>query len=218
MNSWRLKFGDIVPGIPQFKYLHAAEQLFEFEKSIGIRSTWFFRRITKPHAKFRRKLLEYDCEIAFHADKTANEEEFVKDLKYTMGEIRPLGFSKHGSARDKFEAEERGCEIYDPQRCLFLAKRYGLRYFSGNGVNPDQPHRIVDGVIYFPSAFWMYPGYMDKRYTLEWLMRNHKDKDIVVLIHPREYTDVFPKIKESIERLLCGLDDVTNFYNFIKDR
>jgi hypothetical protein len=218
LNGWRLRYGNWIPGVPQLKYLHAAEQLFEFERSIGVYGTWFFRRATKPHTKFRKKLLNYGCEIAFHADRTIYEKDFVRDLKYVMGKDDLLGFSKHGNARDESEAKEKGCEIYDPSRCLFLAKKYGFKYFSGNGVNPEQSYEIVDGVLYFPSAFWMFPGYMDdNRYTLEWLMRTHKDRDIVVLIHPREYTDVFPDIKDKIERLLCNAGEIINFRNFLRN-
>ena len=172
--------------------------------------------MTKPHSTFKEKLLRHGCEIAFHADITSDERKFISDLEYIFGKNNPFGFSKHGSIKNELEAKKKGCEVYDPDRCIYLAKKYGFTYFSGNGVNPEEPWRITDGIVYFPSAFWMSPTYMNKKYTLKWLIKNYKDKDIVVLIHPREYTDVFPKTKNLIDKLLNKVDEIMSFYNFIR--
>jgi len=216
MNRLNVRFGNFLPGIPRLEYLHDAERLFEAEKSLGIKSTWFFRRRTRPHRDFARRLLRHGCEIAFHADRTHEESIFLKDLRWTVGDNWPVGFSKHGSARNQLEAEERGCEIYDASECLGLAIRHGFKYFAGNGTDPEQSFRVIGGVVYFPGAFWMFPGYMqDTKYTLEWLIRNHRDTDVVVLIHPREYTDLYPRVKERIDTLLSRVDEVVAFRQFI---
>jgi len=105
--------------------------------------------------------------------------------------------------------------IHDPVRCLQLAKKYGFRYFSGNGTDPDQPCRIIESVVCFPSAFWMFPGYMqDRKHTLEWSIRIRKDHDVVVLIHPREYAGLFARLKEKINTFLAGVDEVVSFSQF----
>jgi hypothetical protein len=218
LSAFRRRFGTWTPGIPQWNYLHAAERLFEAEKSLGIRGTWFFRRVTKPHSSFRNKLLKHGCEVAFHADRIQNAYEFRKDLVSTMDGITALGFSKHGSASNELEAERIRSEVYDPEKCLVLAKTYGFKYFSGNGTNPEAPYRIVDDIVYFPGAFWMFPGYMDERkYTLQWLLRNQRDMNIVVLVHPREYTSLFPGVKENLDTFLGHADEVMSFRDFISN-
>jgi hypothetical protein len=217
LSAFRRRFGSWTPGIPQWNYLHAAERLFEAEESLGIRGTWFFRRVTKPHSSFKNKLLRHGCEVAFHADRTQDERYFEKDLTYTMDGLIALGFSKHGSARNELEAERIRSEIYDPEACLVLAKKYGFRYFSGNGTDPGTPSRLVDNILYFPGAFWMFPGYMDDRkYTLQWLLRNQWDRNMVVLVHPREYTNLFPKVRENLDTFLRHVDEVTSFRDFIE--
>jgi hypothetical protein len=216
LNANRMRLGSCIPAISQLKYLQDAERLFELEKSLGIRGSWFFRRKTKPHLSFRKKLLSFGCEVSLHAETTRTENAFARELRSTLGEYKPLGFTKHGNAKNEIQARRMSCEIYDPENCLRLAREFGLRYFSGNGVNPEEPSRIVDGVIYFPSVFWNFPGYMDDaRYTLEWLKRNHKDKHIVVLIHPREYTDLFPDLREKICDFLSEVDDIVSFREFL---
>lgn len=216
LDQHRLRIGTCIPAIPQLKYLHDAERLFELEKSLGIKGSWFFRRRTKPHLSFRKKLLSYGCEVSLHAETTRSEDAFVRELKSIVGEYKPLGFTKHGNAKDEIQARERSCEIYDPENCVRLAKKFGLRYFSGNGVNPEEACRMVDGVIYFPSAFWNFPGYMDDaKYTLEWMKRKHKEKPMVLLIHPREYTDHYPDLADKITAFLSQLDDVVSFREFL---
>jgi hypothetical protein len=218
LSAFRRRFSSWTPGIPQWKYLHAAERLFEAEENLGIRGTWFFRRVTKPHSSFKNKLLRHGCEVAFHADRIRNECYFKKDLAYTMNGITALGFSKHGSARNQLEAERIRSEVYDPERCLVLAKKNGFRYFSGNGTNPETPYRIVNDVVYFPGAFWMFPGYMDdRRYTLQWLLRNQRDKNVVVLVHPREYTGLFPRIRENLDMFLEHVDEAMSFQDFTEN-
>jgi len=212
-----MRLGTCIPAIPQLKYLHEAEQLFELEKSVGIKGSWFFRRKTKPHLSFRKKLLRFGCEVSLHAETTRSESAFARELKSTLGNHKALGFTKHGNAKDEIQARQRSCEIYDPENCLLLARQFGLRYFSGNGTNPEEPRRVVDGVVYFPGAFWNFPGYMDdNKYTLEWLRRNHKDIHVVVLIHPREYTDHYPKLRERIRTFLSQVDDVVSFREFLE--
>lgn len=34
-------------------------------------------------------------------------------------------------------------------------------YFCGNDVIPTDVFRVVEGIVFFPSVFWVFPGYMD---------------------------------------------------------
>lgn len=211
--------GEKLPGLTHLKYLHATKRLFEVEKNLGIKGSWFFRTRTKPYAALRTMMIQHGCEISFHADRSKDESRFLADLKYTIGREKPLGFTKHGNSRNEAEARKEHIEIYDPTNCLQLAKRYGFKYFSGNGTNPEEPWKIVGGVVYFPSAFWIQTGYMDDtKYTLDWLMEAQRNRDIVVLVHPREYTDLFPRLKNRIDELFRRTSEIVNFTDFLKRR
>jgi hypothetical protein len=219
LNWYRLYgfLGDKFPGLTQFKYLQAAKRLFEVENRLGIAGSWFFRTRTKPHPALAEMMLRQGCEISFHADRTRDENRFLTDLEYTIGRDRPMGFTKHGNARDEHEARERHTEIYDPNNCLRLANKHGFKYFSGNGIDPDETWKKVDGVLYFPGAFWIYTGYMDdSKYTLDWLIETQRQRDIVVLIHPREYTDLFPKLRNRIDELFRRTNQIMSFKEFLK--
>jgi hypothetical protein len=218
--NWYREYGVLgcsVPGIRTFGYLCATERLFEFEKSLGIRGSWFFRKRTRPAREIRDAMTSHGCEVSFHADRVKSEHEFLKDLTDTLGDVHLNGFTKHGNASNESEASLKRIEVYDAANCLDLSKKHRFRYFSGNGTDPDEPWRIVDGLIYFPSAFWIFPGYMnDSKYTLDWLVRNQKEREIVVLIHPREYTDLFPGLKQKIDQLVSRVDEIMSFSEFIK--
>jgi len=54
----------------------------------------------------------------------------------------------------------------------------------------------------------------DRNHTLEWSIRIHKDHDVVVLFHPREYAGLFPRLKEKINTFLAGVDEVVSFSQF----
>jgi hypothetical protein len=217
--NWYRQYGPLgekLPGFTWFKYLHATKRLFEVEKSLGIEGSWYFRTRTKPYATLRKAMFQNDCEVSFHADRTEDENRFLADMKYTIGRGRPLGFTKHGSARDEAEAHKARIEIYDPTRCLQLAKTQGFKYFCGNGTNPEEEWKVTDGVLYFPSVFWIQTGYMnDEKYTLEWLIEAQRKRDIVLLIHPREYTDLFPNLKAKIDELFRRVTGIISFRTFI---
>jgi len=208
--------GEKLPGITTLKYLHATKRLFDVERSLGIKGSWFFRTRTKPYPSLKDAMLKHGCEISFHADRATDEGRFLADLEYTIGKERPRGFTKHGSPRNEFEARREHLEIYDPTKCLQLAKRYGFTYFSGNGSNPEDEWSVVEGVVYFPSVYWIQTGYMDDtKYTLDWLIETQRNRDIVVLIHPREYTDLFPKLKHKIDELFRRVNGIMSFSEFI---
>ena len=208
--------GEKLPCFAQLKYLHATKRLFDVEKDLGIEGSWYFRTRTKPYSSLRETMLQHGCEISFHADRTNDENRFLADLEYTVGKDKQSGFTKHGSARDEYEARKGHIEIYDPGSCLRLAKKHEFKYFCGNGTNPEEEWKVIDGVLYFPNVFWIQTGYMDdKKYTLEWLIEAQRNRDIVVLIHPREYTDLFPEFKAKIDELFRRVSGIISFRTFL---
>ncbi|MEM2202652.1 MAG: hypothetical protein QW595_03360 [Candidatus Bathyarchaeia archaeon] len=175
LNYLSIKLGKIFPRSRSFGFLRDALNLFEREREIGIRATWFFRTLTRPFPEFKRELLSEGHEIAFHADRIENKEFFKKDLEYVAQGIKILGFSKHGNRGLPTPAGLGLGEVYNLSLYIRRAKEFGFLYFAGNDVNPTDEFKVLDGIVVFPSAFWIAPGYMDDRkFTIDWQLQSTK--------------------------------------------
>ena len=161
LNYLRMKVGRSFPVWKSFGYLEDARCLFEREKSMGIHASWFFRTVTKPPRDFRRELLGEEHEIGFHADRIEDEVYFEENLKYVAEDLKPFGFTKHGSRGLHTPLGVGLGEVYNSELCIKRAKDYGMIYFCGNDVIPTDVFRVVEGIVFFPSVFWVFPGYMD---------------------------------------------------------
>ena len=201
-----------------FGYLEDARYLFEREKSIGIHASWFFRTVTKPPNDFRRNLLSERHEIGFHADRIESKSHFADDLKYVADDLKLLGFTKHGSKGLPTPHVGLG-EVYNPELCIKRAKDNRMTYFCGNDVVPTDVFRVIEGIVFFPSVFWCSPGYMDDRkFTVDWLIDYQRDHDVVVLIHPIETTELFPKVAEKVEKVYNRCDKIMSIEEYLQTK
>lgn len=217
LNYLSLKFRKFFPRWKNLGYLQDVLKLFEREKEIGIRSSWFFRTSTTPFPELRKELLAKGHEIGFHADRIENESLFRKDLEYVAQGTRIFGFTKHGSKGLHTPLGIGLGEVYDLTLYIKRAKNIGLSYFAGNDVNPVDKIKIIDGVVVFPSAFWVSPGYMnDQKFTVDWLIKHQKDYDVVVLIHPLETSGVFPKVAEKVDKIYTRCQDFVSFKKYLE--
>lgn len=217
MNYFNMKLGKCFPRLISLGYLRDAFKLFEREKEIGVKATWFFRTLTKPPSAFRRELLSNDHEIGFHADRIENEVYFKKDLYYVAQNTRIFGFTKHGSRGLPCPSGVGLGEVYNLPLYVKRAKDAGLFYFAGNDVKPTDKMRRMDGIAVFPSVFWVAPGYMDDRkFTVKWLIKYQKDNDVVVLIHPEEATKAYPKRKEKVEKIFARCENIVTFKKYLE--
>jgi hypothetical protein len=215
MNYLGLKMPKIFPRWRCLGYLKDALYLFEREKEVGIKASWFFRTCTKPSLRFKDQLLRNGHEIGFHADRIKNERLFVKDLKMIAADIKIFGFTKHGNKglHSPFGAGE----TYELNLYIERAKKFGLLYFAGNDVVPTDTLKIINDVVVFPSAFWVAPGYMDdKKFNVDWLIRYQQDHDVVVLVHPSDVTDVFPDRKEKVEKIFNRCKEIVTFKKYLE--
>jgi hypothetical protein len=217
LNYISVKFGRIIPQWRSLGYLKDAVKLFEREKEIGIRATWFFRTLTRPFYTFRKQLLANGHEIGFHADRIKNKDFFLSDLKYVAQDTKIFGFTKHGSRGLPTPIGTGLGEVYDLDLCIRRVKETGLSYFVGNDVNPTDTLKVIEGVAVFPSVFWIAPGYMDdKRYTIDWLIEYQKDNDVAVLIHPQEATMFFPDRMRKVEKIFNRCEEIVSFNMYLK--
>ena len=89
------------------------------------------------------------------------------------------------------------------------AKQSNLKYFLGNKENPDEREMIKDGILYFPSAFWLNRNYREDKFTIDWLAEESINRDIVVLVHPMDVVAGTELMVREYERMLDRLDFVT---------
>ena len=98
--------------------------------------------------------------------------------------------------------------IYDSKKYVEYAKQSNLTYFLGNGENPAEQWSMVDDILYFPSAFWLNRNYRADKFTVDWLIDECNNRDIVVLIHPEDIISGTRLLITEYERML---DNVESF-------
>ena len=145
---------------------------------------------------------------------TKDYKDFLRDLgKMSCGfGGKVYGFTKHGSG--KFKLSRRHDPNYDPNKFIDYAKQSNLKYFLGNKENPDEREMIKDGILYFPSAFWLNRNYREDKFTIDWLAEESVNRDIVVLVHPMDVVAGTELMVREYERMLdrvefITIDDVT---------
>jgi hypothetical protein len=221
LNYLRMKIGRRFPMWESLGYLEDALCLSERDRSMGIHSSWFFRTVTNPSSDFMQGLLGDGHEIGFHADRIEDEFCFNDDFEYVAGDLEFLGFTKHGSKGlpTPLGAASGLGEVYNPKLCVKRAKDHGMVYFCGNDVVPTDAIRVVESVVFFPSAFWVFPGYMnDQKFTVDWLIDYQKDHDVVVLVHPSDATELFPKAARNVDKIYNRCDEIVSFKEYLQSK
>ncbi len=207
LNTLRLSHG--LFAISQFGYLEDLRLLVEDLDDRGLRATFFFKATTIPQRDMRERILRSHA-VGFHAVRTARFEDFKKDFKKVNKSFHDsiMGMSKHGDGTGK--AERRHTWQYDPERCIGYAGKLGLRYFSGNGKNPEEKKTIVNGIVYFPSAFWINRMSRTNQFTIEWLINESQNRDVVVLFHPLGWRS-YRQVRNDYEAIVDKCDAFKTF-------
>ena len=146
-------------------------------------------------------------EIGLHLEDSRSFTSFAREKAMLERHIgrRVRAFSKHGSGGAKYGYHHYA--PYEPQRYLGWAHEGGIRLFLGNLEDPTlKPELGPDGVLNFPSAFWLEPHWRDTAtFTIDWLMTHAQNRDIVLLVHPENVLES-PELKEAFNRLIGGLE------------
>ena len=112
-------------------------------------------------------------------------------------------FSKHGSGRHRYGLHH--FAPYEPERYLPWAKHAGLKCFFGNLEDPRLGPVEDDGLLFYPSAFWLEPQWRDRqRFPLDWLLREAAERDIVMLLHADNVTsdvEIMREFRTAVEKL-----------------
>lgn len=178
-----------LPRLSWLRYLEELETILRILNQHGRQAWVFFRKCTYPTAAVRALMDAGGHQYGLHLENSRSAETFQEELSALQ---RVLGlpiaaFSKHGSGRLHLGRHHHA--PYEPERYLPWAARSGMRFFFGNQEDPRIAPERREGLLYFPSAFWLEPYWRDAaRFPLEWLLAEAKHRDIVLLLHPDNVT------------------------------
>jgi hypothetical protein len=173
-------------GLDSLGYLKSCKEVMKDLDDRGIKASIFFQPFTVPNKKFAEELMKGGHSVGLHAVHTKDYGDFSRDLNKISKRFDDMvyGFTKHGSGR--FKLSRRHDLNYDTEKFIEYEKKSNLKYFLGNRENPEEKEKIVDGILYFPSAFWLNRNYREDRFTIDWLADESVDRNIIVLIHPED--------------------------------
>jgi len=194
------------PRVPAFGYLRELDQMLRMLGEHDARAYVFFRRCSLPNERLREVLDRGRHEIGLHLENSRSFETFQaerRNLENYIGQS-VSSFSKHGSGGEKYGL--RHYAPYEPDRYVEWAQKDDMRVFFGNLEDPTIEPRSTGRFSWFPSAFWLEPGWRDQqKFSVDWLLRRGKETDIVLLVHPEnvfedsELTADFRKIVSTLE-------------------
>jgi hypothetical protein len=152
----------------------------------GARAHVFFRRCTLPSRSIIEILDSGGHEIGLHLEDSRSLDRFMEEKRIVERHIarKVMCVSKHGSGGAKYGFHH--YPPYEPEKYVEWAKLASMRLFLGNQQDPlMEPTNAGNGLLVFPSAFWLEPHWRDtKKFTVEWLLDHAQDRDIVLLVHP----------------------------------
>lgn len=183
-------------------YLKSCKDVIEDLNSRGLKASVFFQPFTVPSKDFAQELMKKGHSVGLHAVHTRDYKDFSRDLNKISRRFdgRVYGFTKHGSG--KFKLSRRHDPNYDPNKFIQYAKQSNLKYFLGNGENPEEREKIINGVLYFPSAFWLNRNYREDKFTIDWLTDESVNRNIVVLVHPMDVVSGTELMVREYEKML----------------
>lgn len=181
----RLRSDYYLPRLTWLRYLDELSNILELLNSKGKPAHVFFRRCTLPTQHIRGLIERGGHVIGLHLEDSRSYETFRSELRLMESQLglQITSFSKHGSGLRKFGKKH--YPPYEPVKYLEWGKAASMRVFFGNGENPSLPCDSNASLLYYPSAFWLEPAWRDRyTYPLSWLIREAKQRDVVMLLHP----------------------------------
>ncbi len=176
----------------------------------GVRAYAFFRRCTLPSKPILELLDTGRHEIGLHLENSRSAETFANELRILERHVgrKVLAVSKHGSGGARFGLHHYA--PYEPEKYVVWAGQASMRLFLGNLEDPTLgPTTPSDGLIVFPSAFWLEPSWRDTRkFSVDWLLDRARSDDVVLLVHP-ENVLADPSLVTDFRRLIGTLESRT---------
>jgi hypothetical protein len=174
------------PRIAGFGFLAELRTMLDWLNREGACAHVFFRRCTLPSRSIIEILDSGGHEIGLHLEDSRSLERFLEEKQIVERHAarKVMTVSKHGSGGAKYGFHH--YPPYEPEKYVEWAKLASMRLFLGNQQDPlMEPKNAGNGLLVFPSAFWLEPHWRDtKKFTVEWLVDHARDRDIVLLVHP----------------------------------
>jgi hypothetical protein len=195
-----------------FPHVEVLGYLDELKRMLGIlnnakaRSYVFFRKCTLPSIAVMSMMTEGGHEVGLHLENSRTQTTFIEEKQTLESHVKkPIrAVSKHGSGGTKYGYHHYA--PYEPERYLEWAKQAGMNVFLGNLEDPTLMPNSDNGLVSFPSAFWLEPSWRDtSRFTEEWLLTNASQRDIVMLVHPENVFES-PELTTSFTHLVTALE------------
>jgi len=200
---------ELFMGIDSLEYLESCKEVIKDLDDRGIKASIFFQPFTVPNKEFAYELMKDGHSVGLHAVHTKDFKDFTRDLDKISRRFdgKICGFTKHGSG--KLKLSRRHDPKYDSEKFIEYAKQSDLRYFLGNKENPEEREKIIDGLLYFPSAFWLNRNYREDKFTIDWLAEESVSRTIVVLMHPEDVVSGTELMVQEYERILNRVEFIT---------
>ena len=194
------------PKVPALGFLDELKRMLLVLNERRARAYVFFRRCTLPTASILKLMEDGKHEAGLHLEDSRSFETFLEEkerLERHLG--RPVSaLSKHGSGKEKYGS--RHFAPYEPEKYQEWARRAQMKTLFGNLEDPTLEARRVDGLLFFPSAFWLEPDWRDTaRFSEDWLAANAPRRDTVMLVHPENVWES-PEITRSFTALATQLE------------
>lgn len=187
------------------RYLDELKTILGILNANGRSAYVFFRKCSYPSQQVRELMAAGNHVYGLHLENSRTLDtlrEELQSLEHELG-FPVSAFSKHGSGRSKLGRHHDA--LYEPERYLPWAKQAGLKFFFGNLEDP-RLRPVEDGdLLFYPSAFWLEPAWRDKqKFPLDWLLREARERDIVMLLHADNVTsdpEIMREFRTAVEKL-----------------
>ncbi len=194
-----------LPRLEWLRYLDELKTILEILNANGRTAHVFFRKCTYPSQQICELMEAGGHQFGLHLENSRSAETFQEELgalEQFLGR-RIQEFSKHGSGR--LHLGRHHYAPYEPERYLPWAREAGMKLSFGNLEDPQMKPSHEGGLLFYPSAFWLEPYWRDqKKFPIEWLLREAVDRDVVMLMHPDNVTsspEIMREFKMAVERL-----------------
>jgi len=198
----RISSDYFLPRMEWLRYLDELKTILRILNANGKSAYVFFRKCTYPTSEVCELMEAGGHQFGLHLENSRSAETFQEELQSLQQELgRPVtSFSKHGSGRLCLGRHHYA--PYEPERYLPWGKRAGMNIFFGNLEDPQLRPTQDDGLLYFPSAFWLEPYWRDtKKFPIQWLLSEAAEKDVVLLLHPDNVTASSAIMQEFLQAI-----------------
>ena len=194
-----------LPRMEWLGYLDELKTILRILNAQGRPAHVFFRKCTYPSPAVCELMEAGNHQFGLHLEDSRSAETFAEELgslERALG--RPVAaFSKHGSGRLRLGRHH--FPPYEPEKYRGWAQEAGMKVFLGNLEDPQLRPSEANGLLWFPSAFWLEPHWRDtQKFPIEWLLREAAERDVVMLLHPDNVTsspEIMREFLMAIEKL-----------------